>query len=338
MKKRSIEMDMLRFVALLGVILVHASRDEIFNPGTWEWSYFTWLSSAVTWQVPIYVMVSGRFFLDEKRNVTISSIWKKSIPRLCIAFVTWDIVYQIFYILSGSYKDLNIKGIMSQALVGPYHFWFLYMIVCIYAVTPFIRLFCTDKKLMEYFIMIFVVFQFLTSYGILLPGIGSVVNEILNCMKFHFPLGFTGYFILGYYLYRYPLKGNLEKILYAVGIISVIFTATVATITQNEVYTQYLKPNVILEAVALYTFFVNHVSKIDFSRRTKKVFAKIAECSFGIYLVHALLLDILDVMEINSAMINPVIMFPVMIFIGFAASMILVMIIRSIPVIGKRIT
>lgn len=79
MKKRETELDILRFIALMAIVIIHTCGGTIRNyPVTNSvWKTVQIIEASITWCVPIYVMISGRFFLDENRTVTISSIWKK---------------------------------------------------------------------------------------------------------------------------------------------------------------------------------------------------------------------------------------------------------------------
>ena len=336
-KHRYTEMDILRIIALLAVISVHVPQDELFSPGNWHWTYYTICGAAVTWQVPIFVMISGRFFLDPLKNITMSGLFKKNISRLVIAFLFWNVIYQTFYILNGTYSSLNAKGILMEAIQGPYHFWFLFMLVCLYMITPFLRKFTDDKQLMQIFILLFFLFQAWSGYGEMLPSIGSTMNALYVKTNFHFALGYSGYFVLGYYLYKYPLAKKPEFLLYALGILSLGATIAFVVLKQDATFSKYLMPNVILEASALYVFFVNRMSKIEYKEKLRTFFAKLAEYSFGIYIIHALIIDILFLCGIHSETFSPVIMMPVLILGSFVISYVLVWILRKIPIIRKTI-
>ncbi len=97
-------------------------------------------------------------------------------------------------------------------------------------------------------------------------------------------------------------------------------------------------PNVIIEAAALYTLFIKRVSKVKLSDRTRNLFANLASYSFGIYLVHALILDLMGMAGIHSSSFTPIVMLPVTICLGFVISYIVVAVLRKIPVLGKKIT
>ena len=61
-----------------------------------------------------------------------------------MAFIVWNVVYYIYGLAAGTYGDLNWKGALSYGFMGPYHFWYLYMIVGLYLITPFLRKIAAD--------------------------------------------------------------------------------------------------------------------------------------------------------------------------------------------------
>ena len=339
MKQRETELDILRLAALVAVVFTHASG--IPNGLSWlHTALLVFLQAAVTWHVPVFIMISGRFFLDPARDLSPAKIIK-AIGRLCAAFLFWNLIYQSCYVLSGAYADLNWKGLLSQTLMGPYHFWYLFMLICMYAITPFLRKITEDKALMEYFIGLFLIFEFLTMYGPSLPFIGPTADQILTKANFHFALGYSGYYILGYYLRRYPLRGHREIGLYILGVCMLLLTglATVWKTLQGaeggEWFSKYLMPNVIIEAAAIYAFFVNRVSKLSISRRTTAVISRLAEYSFGAYLIHALILYLLAA---NMPTLAPGLDLVYALFLTCAISIGATALIRKIPYIGKKIT
>lgn len=341
MKKRETELDILRLLATLGVIFTHACGTETESAATRN--IMTFLIATVTWHVPVFVMISGRFFLDPSREFSTAKL-KKAIVRLVVAFVFWNVIYQAYYILTDTYSNLNWKGILSQSLLGPYHFWYLFMLVCLYAVTPFLRKIAEDRKLMEYFIVLFLIFEFLTMYGPDLPLVGATVSQIVTKTNFHFALGFSGYYVLGYYLRRYPLSGKKELGLYILGIVMLLFTglATVWKANQGaegeEWFSKYLMPNVVIEAAALYTFFANRINRVRFCEKASALISRLAEYSFGAYLVHALVLAFSEVIFWNDIPCNPIVVVAIRVIFVFVISTVATVLIRKIPYIGKKIT
>lgn len=342
---RQIELDLLRILAMFAVVMVHTcgmNTQDIMS-GAVNRVILTVIPASLTWEIPAFVMISGRFFLDPERNVTMQRI-AKAVVRLCVAFISWNVVYQIYYILSGAYADLNWKGIISQAIQGPYHFWYIYMMIGLYLLIPFLRKITEDRELMKYFLFLFLIFMFLTSYGSFIPGLGNTINNILEHMAFHFVLGFTGYFIAGYYFYRYPLSERGEVLIYIVGIMLWIGAVALTVLTSSnsnvsdEMFVKYLTPNVAIEAFAVYTFFVKRVSKLNFRHKQIKLIERLSNYSSGIYYIHALTIELFSMTGVSVLMLSPFIMVPLLAIAAVVASGIMVYAIRKLPYIGIKIT
>lgn len=345
MKKRETELDILRLMAMLAVIWVHVGGMETDTLPTSDpnclWLIF--LKSIMTWEIPVYVMISGRFFLDPERQIPFSKLLN-AIVRLALAFVVWNVVYQIWYIAHDTYTGLNWKGILSQALIGPYHFWYLYMIVGLYLITPFLRKIAEDKRLSEYFIGLFFLFMLLTKYCVELPFIGPTLGSMLSSMSMQFVLGYSGYYILGYYLKRHPISGKWERILYICGAALLLLGAAANTACSvregayTERFTGYTNPNTIIAAAAIYTLFTKRIGKVKFSEKAISVISKLSEYSFGIYLIHALILELFVTAGLKPTLLQPVVMMPLITLAAFAVTALLVTLIRKIPKVGRKIT
>lgn len=343
-KRRESELDLLRIIALIAVILVHSigTLKTQFNNNIGNgYKIIIFVNAIVTWQVPVYVMISGRFFLDPEREMTFHKI-RKAVCRLIIAFVVWDVVYQAYYILSGIYSNSNIKGIITQFIQGPYHFWYLYMLVFLYMIVPFLRKIVESKKLMELFILLFLVFEFITLCGVDIPVVGETISYVSERINFHFALGFSGYYILGYYLYKYKLSTKMEILLYSVAIAFLIGLGFITLYRHSincsdpDKFTRYLMPNIAIEASAIYVLFTKRISKHKFSDKSVKIITKLSELSFGAYLVHAIVNEFLVYMPFRFG--NPLIMWVFDILIVFVVSNVIVWLLRFVPFVGKRIT
>ena len=341
---RQIELDFLRILAMVAVVIVHtcSMKTHDLPHSDLNWKILTYIAAIMTWQIPCFVMISGRFFLDPERTVTVKRMFN-AIIRLCIAFVIWDLIYQMYYIISGTYSDLNWKGIIMQAIEGPYHFWYIYMMIGVYLLIPFLRKITENKTLMEAFIILFLMFEFLTNYGPVIPVVGPIISKLLNYASFHFALGYTGYFVAGYYFYRYPVSKHLEQILYVFGIIFLFGMSGLCSFTSiNDSIgfniTSYLMPNVAIESFAIYTFFVKRVSKWNFKSGVKHAIEKISMLSSGIYYIHALSLEIIGLCGISPIILSPFIMVPIIALMAATISGIVVWFIRKIPGFGMKIT
>ena len=343
--KRRTELDILRTLAMIAVIVIHlcATTLKTIKVDSNLWLFLNCVHSSITWCVPVFVLISGCLFLKPEKAISIRDIYGKYIKHIAICFIFWSAVFQVFYYLFAD-SGLNWKGIISEFLIGPYPFWYLYMLVGLYMIVPFLRKFTDDKRLLQYFIVLFIAFSFFTNYATAIPVIGNIIDTILGKALFHFALGFTGYYILGYYISQYGVSLKWEIIIYVLGAVGVLVSCVGTTVQSrmqgeyNEWFSKYLMPNVIFESLAIYTLFVKRISKIQFSSKTVKLFAKLTQLGFGVYLTHALIIDILNLMHINICTHSTFLMIPLLTVVVYALSLIVTFLIRKIPHIGKIIT
>lgn len=348
-KKRETELDILRLIATLAVVLTHVCSGPIktLNILDINWQILNCFRAAITWDVPVFVMISGGIFLSSQKELTLKILYGKYIKRLVIAFAFWSAIFQVYYIAYGMYTNsftLNWKGVLSEYLIGPYPFWYLFMLAGVYATIPFLKKITIDKKLTEYFLVLFFIFQILVCYGEALPGIGDTISIILDKMDFTFAIGFVGYFVLGYYLKTYDISKKTEYALYASGVMLVPLCCyvttkqSIMTMEYTETFSKYLMPNIIIESAAIYTFFVRRISKIKFSEKTVKMFTKLTEYGFGVYLVHALINELVGLTGWTAVTISPFVSIPLLTLIVYGVSLFVTVVIRRIPFIGKNIT
>ena len=343
MKQRQTELDILRFLATLAVIMIHTGR----NPYIASISASTVMGRSIAplvWCVPVFVMISGRFFLEPARDISIGKLLTKYIPRLVFAFVIWSAVYTAYDVWSGTYTNLNIFGILTQYIAGPVHFWYLYMTVGLYLLTPILRKVAKDKMLCTYFLVVFAVYNFTTQYLIYLPKVGGIIENTVGRFGMHLLAGYAGYFVLGYFLYenRERIATKWEIVIYTVGVMIYVLTYVLDVnisdeLRNNDFVKQYEKPNVMLFSAAIYLFFVKRIATFRFSEQVQRFFAKTTEYGFGVYLLHALMISVTALIPLPTKVPFAelvVLLYAVMIFLCSAA---LTALIRKIPVVGKQI-
>lgn len=343
--KRQTELDILRLLATLAVIMTHLCGGLVksLNIYSFNWTFLNCLRSAVTWDVPIFVMISGSLLLKPSKNITFRDIYQKYIKHIVICFCFWSAVYQILYCCIGD-NSLNWKGVLSQFLIGPYPFWYLFMLAGLYMITPFLKRFIEDKKMLEYFLLLFILSEFVANYGVNLPYVGGTITEIFNKSMFHFTLGFTGYYLLGYYLVTYNVTDKAEKILYVFGIFFAVFSCAGTTLhsrcqgVYSEWFSKYLMPNVIIESAALFVFFTKRGKNMKISIRLRTALKNMSTCGMGVYLIHALIIEVLNLIGITVVSVSPFVMVPVLTIAVYIVSLIAIKLIRKIPFIGKKIT
>ena len=348
--KRIFYLDELRIVAVFAVVLLHVSASNLFNSPVdgFSWQVFNVYDSMVRFCVPVFIMISGALFLDPKREIKTERLFKHNILRIVTAFVFWSFMYACFdsidKVINGAIIDRNfIVNFIKEFIYGHYHLTFLYIITGLYLIVPFLRIITTDKKLTEYFIILSFIFCYMVNILIYVPKIGNIVSTISEKININFVIGYTGYFITGYYLNRYGLKSKTKKTIYLLAVLSLILTIVGTSFWSiklgNATENLYLYniPTTFFISVSIFILFKDKISKIQLKEKKLKRIAKLSKLTFGIYLVHDFFNIILTKLGITTTAFNPIISVPIIAIIVFICSLTVSYIISKIHLLNKYI-
>ena len=337
-------LDVLRTLACLSVILLHSSsKYAVKNWGAFDFWIGISFNSISRFCVIIFVMISGALLLDEKYKYTTQKIIKH-IKKMIIFFVFWSAIYCIIYqiiepILQN--KSINYKKIIEVFFTGHYHLWFVYMIIGLYLIVPLLRLWVKDenKKQVEYFIILSIVFSYLipqiTLIGKYYSNIFNYINNIIEGeLKLNYVTGYTTYFILGWYLHNYTVKH--KKLLYLLGIFSLIlsvFGSYKLSITKQSPILLFDDFSLIMLLYSSTVFLF--IKEKYINSKSNKFINVISENSLGIYALHAFFVNktylIISKIGINIAIFN----IPLVFLSSFLLSFLLSYILSKIPVLKK---
>lgn len=341
LEERTIYFDYLRVFAAFAVMILHVAAQNWYSTDVngFDWQVFNFFNSIVRWGVPVFVMISGALFLN--RDISLKIIYTKYIFRMIIAYVIWSAIYALF---AGG----TVPHMMVVFLTGHYHMWFVLMIVGIYMCIPFIKPIVEDDSKIRYFLLLafffaFIIPEFLTllndfGNGLVIKG-ANVISQHVNNMKMNIVLGYASYFILGYYINKITLNKRQRLMIYVMGAFGFVATIgldlVVALRTQTfcDNYYGNFTVNVLLEALAVFTWF--KYRKYN-NKKINTFVQKLSKYSFGAYLVHALVIEQLNLrLGLNTLSFNSVfsvISIGIMVFIiSFVVSALL----HQIPIVKK---
>ena len=112
-QKRKLDLDIMRIIAIIGVIVIHSLGNWADIRGiSVVWSYSVYA-------VPLLVMISGAVWLDENREVPVKRMWEKYIFHIVVAFAFWSITYAcIYHNELGNAKDLYGDVLLAIIICG----------------------------------------------------------------------------------------------------------------------------------------------------------------------------------------------------------------------------
>lgn len=326
---RNYTIDLLRILACFAVVMAHVIGVPIMRhqalPGTFNFNLCLFLIGIRRWGVPIFLMITGFFMLDPAKEVTLKKLYSKNTLRILTALIFWSFVYAI--VLKKPFYPLG-----SQET----HFWYLGMIIGVYVAVPVLRYIVANPRLLRYFVIAW--------FGMMLYGfLGKFVTLPFDMQDVLF-VKYAGYCVLGYYI-KYlstrtpddiPNIRRIRHLIYLLGIIGLLVTAVGGVISQSDecVLFNYESPNMILCSAAMLLYGACH--PLHLSGRRAALVLNCSECTFGIYLVHVLIL-----IEIYTRIARFVPQFvPHMIisilvafFVGYGITFLL----KKIPVVNKYI-
>ena len=291
-------------------------------------------------------MVSGLFLLNPYREYGLRKLFCEKILRIMTAYLFWAIFYTVFSIIEGesqwkggSIQDYAIIFVMN-IIQGRFHMWFLFMITGLYLVTPILRQIVKNEKVTIYFLILWLVFGILNKLGHLPPA-HRILALTTDRMEVRLVIGFSGYFLWGYYLSRLQLPPLTRKIIYIAGILAAIGTIGLNWIigykldkTGEWMYDNY-SPNIFLMTTAVFVFCQYFFQNRHLSQNWQKIISLVGKWSFGIYLVHIFYLDLFDIIGLSNFSCHPIVSIPLLTIACFFASLATVFFLSKIPVVNK---
>ncbi len=344
--------DYLRIMATFAVVMNHVAASNWYSTdvNSIEWRSFNFYDSIVRWAVPVFVMISGALFLN--KNSSVKKIYSKNILRLVIVFVVWSLFYALATPDTLEYGIFG--GLMMHAdaiILGHYHMWFIRMIIGLYMCIPIYRKIVEDKNTMRYFLTLSFVFtilcpwiiklanDYISVYSESIPTAFTLINSTISGMGLSTVLGYSFYFILGYYLDSIEISRKNRKIIYICGIAGFVFTVLVdlnlAIKTQQPCDTYYgvFDVNIMLEAICIYILFKYHDYK---NPKINSIAHHLSAYMLGAFLIHVFFIGVFTyLLGFTTLSFNAFVSVPVISVIVFVCSLLISAILNHIPIIRK---
>lgn len=299
--QRLFSIDALRTVAIVGVVVIHG-LDQILrfssDQSSLTWWYANIVNSSVRWVLPAFFMISGMLLLSKDEDL--HTFLTKRLKRIIVPTLFWSALYGI-WTWSQYNPHLTIKDhLIATFVYGTpyYHLYFLFAIFGFYLLNPVFAVFAqhASQRRLAYAVIIFLALASLANLSVgwfLQTYPGSRLMSLFQWVPF------VGYYLGGLYLSRYPLTWTAKKILFTMS--SFIVVASVATFwltstfghgPRGVLFQDYLSPNVIVVALLVFALF-SRINETNVSPWVRGIVRELAGASFGIYLIHLIVMETL---------------------------------------------
>ena len=343
MKKRYLYMDILNIIAIISVVALHCGGiGNTFSTARW-WKTSLIIEVVCYFAVPIFIMLSGANLMNYRKKYDTKTFFNKRFTRVMIPTIAWFTIMSIWKIYVIKTLDINgigIKGFLNLLLNNKIEFtyYYLFVILGLYLTMPLLSQ-LTDKKYRKtlwYVVGIFFIFNSL------IPGLLSLIEINWNSDITILIGCYAMYAILGYLLSTQDIPKKYRIIIYVLAVLGMIYRYVTTYIWsydagENIILTWkgHHQFTTIILSTAVFLLIKNiKLKKIENNKKISKLIAKIASCSFGIYLLHLIVRYYeIELLNIN---IRSWEWRTLGVIITYLISLTIVLIIKKIPIL-KRI-
>ena len=334
------------------VIEMHAGDSIVFLWGKAPFKHaaiVSWWLTGVTYKslsnicVPLLFMISGYFLLSSHDDIF--TFFKKRLAKVLIPLIVWSVLYMWW---DGAFAEstsfvAGIKLAIRRILDGPvyFHLWFIYDLLGIYLVTPIMRRFvqtASDTELL-YFVALWIFTTAALNLLFQLKGIH------LSLLAQPYVSGFLGYFVAGYFLGR--LDFSTKQIWIAVGVFTLVVIAKTLwayslTADGGKFDTnlfEYLTWHLVVSSFAGFIALKGLALYLEkwISPSIEKIVLIISGATFGIYLIHPKVLELLGNgvlgFQLSTSSTHPLLAIPLTVLVTFLLSFAVIYLLQRIPLI-----
>lgn len=289
-------LDFVRCLAIILVITLHAMTPILTNTAfylTPSWYFCMLVNPLNRAGVPLFFMISGYLMLSRPSTEQAIKFYKKNLPKLIIPLVSWNLIYCVV----ANFRDnlhINPTTFLQQLLNQgtSYHMWFVYTLLGIYLICPFLRRIVVTCTLKELSLLIGIILFPTTIRPFL-----NIVQPIYIYLFDPLMEGYLGYFLLGFCLGKIDLNRQIRYIIYIAGGVGYVLGAYGNLITSSAEsiplpFNGGYSINHYLIASAIFTLVRSIFQKLEGKTRcNSNLLAYISNHVFGVYWIHVLVLN-----------------------------------------------
>lgn len=324
-KKRIQYYDNLRAFACFLVILRHSDMPELDPSNPFYWIFLNLVASPSS---ELFVSISSGLLAPTK--LSLKEFYKKRFSRLLWPFLFWSVFMVGYRYFMG---QIDGETAISRILLFPLEptesvYWFVYAICGLYLINPIISpwLKVVGKREFQFVLLLWILTLILPYLNIFT---GKEIYEING--DYYFILaymgGFAGFMLIGVYLRKFPIfiQNKLSAFLF---VCTLLILGTLPVIwgylfnrPAISMLTDDLSLTSALYVTAIYIFFKNFKLP-EFLEKWSTIIAKY---SFGIYLIHILIVRefVWRIME-NSRIPYPLIETPLITIVSLLICLVIV--------------
>ncbi len=341
-------MDLARVIAASWVVIIHVAAVPTVHmqsvPTPWWW-WANMYDCTARAAVPVFVMISGALLLTSPR-LDPQRFFVRRVTKLLVPLIAWTCVYfawRVWFRHEQVTPMVVLRGVLNGLNTPAYpHLWFLWIVASLYALTPILRpLVASGSRATHvyfaalWFVATGIVPAFERWSGL---SLGLLLQPVF---------GFVGYYVIGASIHRWlPARMARSR---AIGCALLFGAASLFAISGtyalsgpkhvvDESLMEPLAGNVIVMSVTA-CLLLRHIGESLFTAGAllgewRDRLRQASALTFGIYLIHPLILDLLarfGGLPLDPLPHNPVWYVPFVATMALVSSALSVAVLRIIP-------
>ncbi|OUP49755.1 acyltransferase [Lachnoclostridium sp. An181] len=333
--------DCLNVTACFCVIWMHCNGlvHSFANSVVWKESLI--VETIAYWAVPVFFMITGATLMDYRDRYSTVTYLKKRIEKTVLPFVIWSIINILYKSWRGDLdlSTLNPKTFFDMFINTKFEavYWFFIPLFAVYLSIPVLSLLKKNKK-----ILIYTVVLGLLTYSFL-PTMFAILRVPYNsALSFPITGGYILFVLIGFLLADTNIEQKYRILFYVLAVFGILvrycstYIWSIRSGVLNKTFWGYLNfPSVFLACGVFVAFKYFPWNKLLEKYETiKKILEKVSGASFGIYLVHIMVMNqIIEWLNVDIARRAWRIGGAIIVYL---ISLIIVLMMKKIPIL-KRI-
>ncbi|HGS3939230.1 TPA: acyltransferase [Streptococcus pneumoniae] len=287
-KFKDINLDLLKVIACVGVVLLHTEMGGFKETGSWNFS--TYLYYLGTYSIPLFFIVNGYLLLG-KKEITYSYILQK-VKWILITVLSWTLIVWLFK------RDFSVNPI--KKLIGSlvqkgyfFQFWFFGALILIYICLPVLKQFLNSKRSYLYFLSVLLVIGLifeLTNIVLQMP-IQAYVIQTFRLWTWLF------YYILGGFISQFDkntIKNGFKRWMKVIAVLLLLVSPFllffIAKTTYYNFFAEYFYDILLVKVVSVGIFLT--IFSLVLNENSNKWIIFLSNQTMGIFIIHTYIMKV----------------------------------------------
>ncbi|HGS1688440.1 TPA: acyltransferase [Streptococcus pneumoniae] len=287
-KFKDINLDLLKVIACVGVVLLHTEMGGFKETGSWNFS--TYLYYLGTYSIPLFFIVNGYLLLG-KKEITYSYILQK-VKWILITVLSWPLIVWLFK------RDFSVNPI--KKLIGSlvqkgyfFQFWFFGALILIYICLPVLKQFLNSKRSYLYFLSVLLVIGLifeLTNIVLQMP-IQAYVIQTFRLWTWLF------YYILGGFISQFDkntIKNGFKRWMKVIAVLLLLVSPFIlffiAKTTYYNFFAEYFYDILLVKVVSVGIFLT--IFSLVLNENSNKWIIFLSNQTMGIFIIHTYIMKV----------------------------------------------